>query len=156
MHLRFPWQSVVAFLHSFSIQTCVDGFANGHVRTGVGFPRIRLACESTRIANPLHRCRLPILCPHHVGSAYGRAIRTISRRLGNHCRIRANPLGLRIHANCESASQIQTACTSVGTPRELTGCPACFGTGTHPIIRNPLNKKSTRHSGLRIAANSCE
>jgi len=30
----------------------VDGFANGHVRTGVGFVRIRLACESVRIANP--------------------------------------------------------------------------------------------------------
>ena len=29
-------------------------------------------------------------------------------------------------------------------------------TGTHPIIRNPLNKKSTRHSGPRIAANSFE
>ena len=28
------------------------------------------------------------------------------------------------------------------------------GEGTHPIIRNPLNKKSTRHSGPRIAANS--
>ena len=29
-------------------------------------------------------------------------------------------------------------------------------TGTHPIIRNPLNKKSTSHSGPRIAANSYE
>ena len=29
-------------------------------------------------------------------------------------------------------------------------------TGMHLIIRNPLNKKSTRHSGLRIAANSFE
>ena len=29
-------------------------------------------------------------------------------------------------------------------------------TGTLPQIRNPLNKKSTRHSGPRIAANSYE
>ena len=60
------------------------------------------------LANP---CKLRIrrthaLCPHQVGSAYGRAIRTISTRLVNHGRIRANPLGLRIHANCESASQL--------------------------------------------------
>ena len=30
----------------------VDGVVNGHVRTGVGFARIRLACESMQIANP--------------------------------------------------------------------------------------------------------
>ena len=29
-------------------------------------------------------------------------------------------------------------------------------TGTHPIVRNLLNKKSTSHSGPRIAANSYE
>ena len=29
-------------------------------------------------------------------------------------------------------------------------------TGTLPIIRDPLNKKSTRHSGPRIAAHSVE
>ena len=122
---------------------------NGHVRMGVGFARIRLACESMRIANPHHRCTVPtprrkrlrysdshninkaceslsdsresawlanpcelriritdVLCPHHVGSVYGVATRTTSRRLVNHSRIRANPLGLRIHANCESASQV--------------------------------------------------
>ena len=66
--------------------------------------------ESAWLANP---CKLRIritdvLCSQHVGSAYGRAIRTISRRLVNHCRIRANPLGLRIHANCESVSQCKT------------------------------------------------
>ena len=31
-----------------------------------------------------------------------------------------------------------------------------YTTGTLPNIRNTLNKKSTRHSGLRIAANSYE
>ena len=35
----------------------------------------------------------------------GGSIRTISRMLVNQCRSRAIPLGLRIHANCESASQ---------------------------------------------------
>ena len=38
---------------------CVDGLANGHVRMGVGFARIRLACESLRIANPHQRCTVP-------------------------------------------------------------------------------------------------
>ena len=78
-------------------------------------------CESAsqmfaRIASPHHRCPCEfrvrvtdVLCLHYVGSAYGRAIRTISRRLENHRRVRANPLGLRIHANCISASQINTS-----------------------------------------------
>ena len=53
--------------------------------------------DSAWLANP---CELQIritdvLCPHHVGSAYGRAIRTISRTLVNHCRTRANPCELR-------------------------------------------------------------
>ena len=63
--------------------------------------------KSALLANP---CKLRIrmtdvLCPHHVGSAYGMAIHTISSRLENHCRMRTNPLGLRMHANCECASQ---------------------------------------------------
>ena len=54
--------------------------------------------EFVWLANPCElRTRIAyLLCPHHVGSAYGKAIRTISRRLVKHCRIRANPLGLRI------------------------------------------------------------
>ena len=86
--------------------TCVDGFANGHVRMVVGFARIRLACESMRIANPHQKCTRTVPTPRRKRLWW--AIRTISRRLGNHCRIRANPLGLRIHANCESASQSNT------------------------------------------------
>ena len=63
--------------------------------------------ESARLANPCElRIRFTdVLCPHHVGSAYGMALRTISRRLVSHCRIRTSPLGLRIHAKGESASQ---------------------------------------------------
>ena len=62
--------------------------------------------ESAWFANPRElRIRITdVLCPQRVGSAYGRAIHTISRRLVNRCRIRANPLGLRIHANCNSTS----------------------------------------------------
>ena len=69
---------------------------------------------SAWLANPCElRIRVTdVLCPHHVGSACGMAIRTISRRLVNHCRIRANPLGMRIHANCESASQTCCAHTT--------------------------------------------
>ena len=57
--------------------------------------------DSAWLANP---CELRIdltdvLCTHHVGSAHGLAIRTISRRLVNHRRTRANSLGLRIHTN---------------------------------------------------------
>ena len=67
--------------------------------------------ESAWLANPCElRIRITdVLCPHHVASAHGTAIRTISRRLVNHCRIRANPLGLRIHATCESPSQEYSA-----------------------------------------------
>ena len=67
--------------------------------------------ESARLANACElRVRITdVLYPHLVGSACGMAIRRISRRLVNHCRIRANPLGLRIHANRESASQLQPA-----------------------------------------------
>ena len=53
-----------------------------------------------------HRCTVPT--PRMKRLWYGRAIRSISKRLVNHCRIRANPLGLRIHANCESASRVVT------------------------------------------------
>ena len=42
--------------------SCVDGFANGHVLMGVGFARIRLACESMRNAIPQYRCSVPT--PH--------------------------------------------------------------------------------------------
>ena len=44
--------------------------------------------ESAWLANPCElRIRITgVLCPHHVGSAYGMAIRTISKRLENHCR----------------------------------------------------------------------
>ena len=71
--------------------------------------------ESAWLANPCElRIRITGLlysCTRTVPTrqrlrAYGRAIRTISRRLGNHCRIRANPFRMGIHANCESASQL--------------------------------------------------
>ena len=75
-------------------KTWVDGFAHGHVRMVVGSARIRLACESMRIANPYHRCSVPT--PRR--KRYGTAIRTISRRLVNHCRICAK----RIRLACES------------------------------------------------------
>ena len=39
--------------------TCVDGFANWHVRMGVGFARIRLACKTVRSANPHQRHTVP-------------------------------------------------------------------------------------------------
>ena len=68
---------------------------------GVGFARIRSACESMRSAKLLDRCTVPT--PRRKRRWHGRAIRTISARLVNHCRTRVNPLGLRIHANCESA-----------------------------------------------------
>ena len=73
------------------------------------------SCESAWLVIPRElRIRITdVLSPHHVGSAYVKAIRTTSRRLANHCRIRANPLGLRIHANCESASQIKSGVYAV-------------------------------------------
>ena len=69
--------------------------------------RVSDSRESAWLAHPCElRIRITdVLCPHHVGSAYGRVIRTTSRRLVNHCQICANPPGLRIHASCESASQ---------------------------------------------------
>ena len=48
-----PVTNALAFpIHT--VLTCGDGIADGHVRMGVGFARIRLACESKRIANPHH------------------------------------------------------------------------------------------------------
>ena len=83
---------------------CVDGFANGHVRMGVGFVRIRLACESMRVANPHHRINVPTprrKCLWWHGDSHN------IKKACDHCRIRANPLGLRIHASCESPSQVK-------------------------------------------------
>ena len=44
---------------------CVDGFAKGHVRMGVGFARVRFAYEAMRIANPHHRtAAVLVYCAH--------------------------------------------------------------------------------------------
>ena len=72
---------------------------------------VLVSSESAWLANP---SELRIRITDVRGSAYGRAIRPISRSLVNHCRIRANPLGLRIRANCESASQVGMACNASG------------------------------------------
>ena len=60
-----------------------------------------------------HRFIVPTSTPRRkcLHLWYGRASRTISRRLVNHCRIGVNSLGVRIHANCESASQPLTNLT---------------------------------------------
>ena len=77
--------------------------ANGcQIRASPLCLRIQANCESARQGSCYGA---PLLCARHVGSAYGRAFRTRSRRLANHCRIRANPFRLRVHASCESPSQ---------------------------------------------------
>jgi len=84
--------------HEVVKHSCVDGFANGHVRMGVGFARIRLACESMRIANPRHRCTVPT--PHRKrlwhGDSYN--IKKACESLSDSCESAwlANPCELRI------------------------------------------------------------
>ena len=76
------------------------------LRMGVGCSRIRLACKSMRIASPHHRTAVLVYRAHAYEASMAGRFRTISRRLAIHCRIRANPFHLRIHANCESASHV--------------------------------------------------
>ena len=86
------------------VQFCVDGLLMGMCEW------VSDSRESAWLANPCKtRFRITdVHCPDHVGSAYGRATRIISRRHVNHCRIRANPLGLRIPVNWVSASRANT------------------------------------------------
>ena len=93
----------------------------------------------------------PYRCVEHHRRGYGRAIRTISRRLVNHCRIRANPLGLRIRANCESASQHSSALYDY----MLLGCVTDLGC----IFKQLLGRFGAFPSDRRASAwlaNPCE
>ena len=94
---------------------------------GVGFARMRMLgfCQSMRITNPHHRCAVPT----PVGSAYGRAIRTLLRRLMNHCRICANPLGLRITRNAPYIGLGANICTTYSAVYIILNIDPCARSG---------------------------
>ena len=97
-------QGIITTLHPFNhapyrkssrLQGCLS-------RVGVGIARIRCVCDLVRVASRHGPQRGPLIAPQKKTPAVG----PYGDPLASRCRIRANPVRLRVSASRESPSEV--------------------------------------------------